>query len=438
MRIWLLTVGEPLPTDEDKPRLHRSGMLSDVMLKRGHEVVWWSSTFNHTAKTSRFTHPVTLYPSPGSTLKLLHSISYGNSVSLARLYNHHSIGRQFARLAPLEPPPHLILASMPTIELSLAAARYGASRNIPVVLDMRDMWPDIFVNLAPLPLRPLANLVLRPLASMLREAASKATAITGITEPFVDWGLGYAGRQATAQDRWFPLAYSSGHPTDIEIEAGFRFWESHGIKRGAGGFIACFFGMMGRQFDMETVIMAARMIAAGRPDIRFVLCGSGDNLETYKSSSAGCPNILLPGWVNKAQVWTLMRLASAGLAPYRSSTDFEISYPNKPIEYMSAGLPIVSSLKGLLENLLIERECGLTYATGDSQGLAKALISLYEDSAKIKRMSANAQKTFDEMFTAEKVYSGMVDYLEGIEFSDLRHVANAPKKHQNVMQQDAQ
>jgi glycosyltransferase involved in cell wall biosynthesis len=293
MRIWIASVGEPLPTDADRPRLYRSGTLAEILRNRGHEVVWWSSTFNHPKKIHRFPHPVTINPSLNLTLKLLHSVSYKRNVSLARLYNHYSIGRQFARLAPQEQPPDIILAAMPTIELSLAAARYGSERDIPVVLDMRDMWPDTFVNFAPAPLRPLANAALCLLTSMLKEAVSKATAITGITQPFVDWGLGYAGRGATEKDRWFPLAYSSEPPLESEIEAGFKFWQTQGLKRNSGNFIACFFGMMGRQSDIETVIEAARLLSAEKPAMRFVLCGTGDNFEKYKTLSAGTGNVLL-------------------------------------------------------------------------------------------------------------------------------------------------
>ena len=58
--------------------------------------------------------------------------------------------------------------------------------------------------------------------------------------------------------------------------------------------------------------------------------------------------MLFPGWVNKPEIWILMRIAQVGLAPYRSTEDFIISIPNKAIEYMSAGLPVISSLKMII------------------------------------------------------------------------------------------
>ena len=53
MRAWLLTVGEPLPCDGPNERLHRTGLLAEALHSRGHEVLWWSSTFDHARKRFR-------------------------------------------------------------------------------------------------------------------------------------------------------------------------------------------------------------------------------------------------------------------------------------------------------------------------------------------------------------------------------------------------
>ena len=49
MKIWIVTIGEPLPIEKNK-RLHRSGILMTYLQRAGHEVVWWTSTFEHVSK----------------------------------------------------------------------------------------------------------------------------------------------------------------------------------------------------------------------------------------------------------------------------------------------------------------------------------------------------------------------------------------------------
>lgn len=109
-----------------------------------------------------------------------------------------------------------------------------------------------------------------------------------------------------------------------------------------------------------------------------------------------------------------MRIAQVGLAPYRSTKDFVISIPNKAIEYMAGGLPVISSLKGTLQELLSKHEAGATYENNNPGSLFSLLCDLYDYPEKLAIMSKNSHALFKERFVAEKVYSNMCEYLEEI------------------------
>ena len=47
MKIWIMKTGEPIPTSQNKDRLMRMGMLAEELNKRGHNVIWFSNTFDH-------------------------------------------------------------------------------------------------------------------------------------------------------------------------------------------------------------------------------------------------------------------------------------------------------------------------------------------------------------------------------------------------------
>ena len=112
------------------------------------------------------------------------------------------------------------------------------------------------------------------------------------------------------------------------------------------------------------------------------------------------------------KIWVLLRIARVGLAPYRSMPNFVDNVTNKPIEYLSGGLPIVSSLKGVLQELLADNGCGITYENGDVDGFVSAVTRLHDDAALLRSMSRNARRLFNARFTAEKVYGDLVGYLE--------------------------
>jgi len=412
MRIWLITVGEPLPIDGDNERLLRTGILAAMLARRGHEVVWWSSAFDHVRKRHRVTNDGVVTLSGNYRIILMHSCGYRRNISLARLLDHHGLARKFAKMAIREPAPDVILCSMPTIELGCEAVRYAKAAGVPVVLDVRDLWPDIFLDLVPSWARGGVRLMLSPLFRKLNEACTGATAITGITAPIMEWGLDHAGRPRTGLDRDFPLGYVERAPSSSEIETARAFWESFGIRSANDPFTPCFFGTFGRQFDLETVIHAARLLEGGPRPFRFIMCGSGDRFAYYRKLAGGLANMVFPGWVGAAEIWTLMRMSDVGLTPYFNSIDFRASLPNKSIEYLSAGLPVVSSLKGELEKLLAVHACGVNYLEGNPEDLAATLVGLYDNRVRLKAMAENALRLYQGTFRAEKVYKELGDYLE--------------------------
>jgi glycosyltransferase involved in cell wall biosynthesis len=137
-------------------------------------------------------------------------------------------------------------------------------------------------------------------------------------------------------------------------------------------------------------------------------------LKHYQDRVLGMSNVLLPGWVKWPQIYSLMQKSKLGLVPIQSRFDFQLSIPNKPIEYLSAGLPILSSLKGKLESILKEYNCGLTYTEGNSEALFDAIMLLYSNKKLLTKMSQNAIELFNKCFDAEHVYTNFADHLEMI------------------------
>lgn len=414
MHIWLVTIGEPLTCDGPNERLLRTGILADHLAEHGHDVLWWTSTFDHIRKRHRFDRDVRTETSAGYAVWLLHANRYPHNVSLRRLLNHRRIAQSFRRRARHEPRPDLIVCSWPTVELCAEAVSIGKRWNVPVVLDIRDLWPNAITDLAPRLLRPAVRYAMRRSYQRAHYAASCASAIIGITDQYVDWGLAYAGRARTSMDRDFPLGYVEKSPTPAEVEAAERFWAEHGVAADKQAFVACWFGTIGRNSELTTVIEAARQLERLGKPARFVLCGMGPELDRSRRLAEDCPNVLLPGWIDAPQIWTLLRMSSVGLAPYVSNDNFVRNLPNKPVEYLSASLPILSSLEGVLARLLAENDCGITYPNGRAEALAAAIAKIMDDPARRTQMSENARSLYQSRFVADTVYSEMRSHLEQI------------------------
>lgn len=412
MKFWLVKTGEPLPSaHRNLERMHRTGQLGEILASRGHSVTWWTSTFDHYGRRQLYAEDTDYCWHDNITIRMLHGCGYQRNVSFSRMREHRVIAAKFAVRARQDTPPDIIYCAYPTIEFSVEAVRYGAEVGIPVVLDIRDLHPDIFADVFPRWARPLAKIWLVRAKWRSELACSGATAISGVTEEFRNWGLQRAGRSCTEWDRWFPFGYQSRMPQVADREKAEKFWDNLGV-RSDDSFRVCFIGTIGRTLDLDQVISAAFHVAENTR-IHFVLCGAGERLFHYQRLAKNLTNVVFPGRINAAQIYVLMRRCSVGLDPLPDRFDFLASINNKAIEYMSGRLPVVSCPdRGVLAEMLSAQGCGISWKAGSGVDLARVLTSLSQAPEVVEHMSAQATRVFDERYKAEIVYGEMASHLE--------------------------
>ena len=163
---------------------------------------------------------------------------------------------------------------------------------------------------------------------------------------------------------------------------------------------------------MKTVIEAARVIEQqGFPSVRFVIIGDGDMILKWRSQAQNISNVTFTGWVDRISVLAMLRISDIGIAPYDNEL---ISLPNKPFEYMAAGLPLLSSLRGELEDLIHNEQIGVQYQAGNKDSLVKQIRWLAAHPEERKAMGLRARKLYEEKFSADVIYPQLVRHLESI------------------------
>jgi glycosyltransferase involved in cell wall biosynthesis len=427
MRVWLLKTGEPLPVgDHRHDRLLRMGILAQLLVQRGHEVLWWTSTYDHFRRVQRFDADTTVSLDSGLVIRLLRGRSYRGSASLRRMAEHRVTANKFYREAASHPePPDLILSAWPTIEMCERAVRYGQERRIPVVLDVRDRWPDLIPRMFPALLRPVVRLALLPMYRAARTAVRGTTAVVGNTDNFVNEALRIGGRTRSALDRSFAMGYSSVPMDTGLVEAARGWWEAQGVPKAGSDLVVCFFGAMSRHFDMEVVLTTARSLHRRKIPIRFVLCGEGPLLGMLRKQTLDLPTVIWPGFVDAPRIKALLEVSSVGLAPYVSSDNFVHNIPNKPAEYLHAGVPVALSLgSGALSSLLSSRGAGFSYG-GRADELERWLLRLHGNPNLLASMRRSALDLFVDRFDAAKIYSELIDHLEFIQGAYVTHPGGA-------------
>lgn len=411
MRIWLIKIGEPLPIDGTNERLYRTGLLANMLVKRGHEVVWWTSTFDHARKKQRFSMDTSIEINDCFNIRLLHSVGYKKNMSINRIINHYTIAHKFSKLARLELQPDIILCSFPTIELSLVATRYGKERNVPMVIDVRDLWPDVLIDLFPKKIKWLTKTVLFVFFRNTRKVFRECLSIVGVSDGYLQWGLSYAGRKRSINDAVFPLCYKKPVVADNQLKNAKLALRNIGVD--SSKIICWFVGMFGKTYNLSTIIDAAHQLdVQGINNIQFVLSGDGENYSKWFKQAQGLSNVVFTGWVDFSQIAYLMSITDIGLAAYTEGAPQGL--PNKIFEYLCAGVPILSSLKGETELLLSSNRCGLTYNASDTEDFLEKLFILVNDNDLRKKMSSNSESLFRSRYSTDEVYARMINFLEGL------------------------
>jgi len=405
----LITVGEPLPLPAARDRLLRTGLLADILRHRGHDVLWWTSTADHYRKTRFVEGTPRVVAESGVKVQFLDGPLYQRNISLARMRNHAVVSRQFARMARVEPPPDVILCSFPTIELSREAVAFGTAAGVPVVLDVRDLWPDIIVDVAPRWLRGTARLALRSAFADTAAAFSRCDAVFAVSEAYLRWGLQKGRRSASEHDKVYPLGYQLSPWSLADESALDERLRSGGID--PRGTLVSFVGTFGRTYDLDTVILAARTLAErSASEAQFVICGAGEREQEWRRAAAGVRGLAFCGWLPAGELARLLTRSSIGLAAY--AVDAPQGIPNKVIEFLAAGVPVLCSLPGESRQLLESEGCGEYYRAGDGAALADQIEALLRNTEARSAMAAAARSAFERRFSASTVYGEMADHLE--------------------------
>lgn len=419
MQIWLLTTGEPLPLDADV-RLLRTGILANFLAEKGHEVTWWASTFNHFKNKHYLTNDQTIKLNKNITLKLVHAPGYKKSISIARAIDHAILSHRLGAQLKNEKTPDIIVASMPTIGFAYQAVKFGKRFNIPVLVDIRDLWPDVFVDRSPLFLKPLIKLFSILPNYKLKYALKNATGLVSVSNGFLSWGLKKINKSQSITDKVFPLAPPIVENKKIapldEVKKRYNVQE-HDLVLSYGGVLR-------KNLDFKTVIQGLQ--ESGIP-YKLIVCGAGDGLETFKKIGEKNPNIFFTGWVNQDELHAVYSITHIALAPYKTTFDFRRSYTNKPIEYLSMGLPILTSLDGELRSLIEQHQTGWYYPYQKKAKFKEIISTVYLEKSTLNFTSKNCLVLYQQQFESTKIYTAYVNHLEFILSKPL-------KKHDNYTQ----
>lgn len=391
MNIWIYVSGEPLPTDGNDTRLRRMGNFSLYASELGHNVEWFCSSFEHYTKKQRCEKSEVIQYNDNLKINLIKTIGYRRNISISRILSQKVEFRQtLLHMRKKNYNPDIIITPIAALTISDELSNYCKKNSIPLVADVRDLWPEIYFDVIDERYHKILGIYVKHIQARLVKSMKNVTSVIGLSPDFLKYGLKYANRKRNNFDAVIPIGYPD-YNYEYYRKNFLKNWSKYGISR--TDFIIVFLGNFGNQFDFTPIIEASKH-CYDKKDIKFVLCGIGKQLENIKSECMD--NVIFPGWIEKEEIASLLCYSKLGLMPYIQSKNYKLNTPNKFGEYLSASLPILTSVEGVMENYANKYECGFRYEDG-SDLLDR--IEFYYNNKEIRNVhSNNARKLYEKQF----------------------------------------
>jgi glycosyltransferase involved in cell wall biosynthesis len=408
VKIWILQTGEPLHIDKSGLRPMRAINLSNVLIEKGHDVVLWSSNFDHFSKKHRFGGAKEIEYSSRLKIKLIPSRGYKSHIGIARLLDHIVLAYNLNKELKTQNAPDVAFVGYPPIETAWVLARWLKKNNVPFLVDIKDAWPEIFIAAMPLPLKNFARVIFVPQFMMMRKVLKWSTGISAPTQRYLSWCISRSGRPQKKQDRVTPITAPKTFFDKAELQKAEKFLDKLDIKND-GTFRVCFIGTLNSNYDFKPLIEAAL-----RLPIQFVIAGEGPIYRKLMAVCKNIKNVKLVGWVDSVTSNRIYDRSTVAIAPYKDTFDFQLNITNKFYDAMLHEKPIITSLSGAVEDLLKNYKTGLKYNRNDISDLTHILSTLLTDSSLLKNLSVNAINTYTNIYSSEIVYQELVSDLENL------------------------
>ena len=181
------------------------------------------------------------------------------------------------------------------------------------------------------------------------------------------------------------------------------------------GFKILFAGNIGAAQDVDSIIKSALILKA-KLDIHFVFVGDGRSkkqLEDFVLENELNKTVHFLGRFPIEAMRTFFTKSDVLLVSLKDELIFNLTVPAKLQAYLCTQKPILGMLNGEGASIINEANCGFSVNAGDSEGLAKEIIKLYEmDKQELHVLGQNGFKYFEENFTMTKCINNLESILQ--------------------------
>ena len=314
-------------------------------------------------------------------------------------YNCYKIGCKF------KDKPEVIIGSSPHPFTAFAAVRLARKLKAKFFLEIRDLWPQVIVDMGKLNQHHPITQAMRLLEKYLYRVADKIIVLAEGSKNYL------IEKSGIKESRILYL------PNGVHLN-NFSCQKDRDILRklyNFNKFTLIYTGAHGPANSLDTILKTADRLRENK-NIEIVLVGDGILKEELlkQAKEMRLNNVRFFDPVPKTEIPGILTAADAAIITLKKVKVFSYGVsPNKLFDYMAARKPIICAVDGDVAEKINKAGCGISVMPEDEKSMADAITHLVNlPQNELKKMGDNGYKEIKENYSREKLAQKLVDLIE--------------------------
>ena len=353
--------------------------------------------------TSNYSHRDKKFRIPnicGDNITLIKEPAYNKNISLKRFYSHYKMSIELKKYLKNREIPDIIYCSVPSLDIGYVVSQYAVKHNIPLIIDVQDLWPEAFKMVFRIPI--FSDLIFFPMECKARKIYKSANKIVTVSETYAKKVKEINNQTIVAYLGTNLNFFDSIPPENLIIKPRDEFW-------------IAYIGTLGHSYNLK-YIMDAIDVLQETFKIRFIIMGDGPlkkSFEQYAIEKNICCDF--KGKLPYQEMVALLKICDIAVNPIKSGSAGSII--NKVGDYAAAGLPVINTQESQEYcNLLEEWKAGFNCKNNNVEELAsKIKLLILNKDLRNSMGNANrklAENYFDRNYTYKKIEDAVSELLE--------------------------
>lgn len=390
----------------------RSYEMARRMVAAGHEVQMVTSVRESSQsegdwyKTDEAGIQIHWYPVP-----------YSNNMSYAQRIGAFLSFAKAAYKKAIELEADVVFATSTPLTIALPAVPAAGRKKIPMVFEVRDLWPEM-----PIAMGALNNPILRYFAYRLESWAYKNAAAVVALSPGMKAGVIATGYPS---DKVAVIPNSSDN-TEFTFNA--KAAHEFRVARPWLGDkpLLVYTGTFGKVNGVGYMVDLAKELLAISSDCRILLVGDGAEKENVKQAAflAGVyeRNLFIEDPLPKKDIPALLSAATMASALFIDLPEMRPNSANKFFDALAAGKPILINYGGWMHELIKTHGCGLPMWQNTVASVARKLDLVIHDPQWLEQAGLAARQLAEEYFDRDLLADQLIAVLESVVAGNLKNV----------------